>query len=301
MKKMLLLAAVLFSLSFFAQSQDKIYRKGGNTIKAKVTEIGVDEIKYKLFDEPDGPVYTIEKDRIIKIVYQSGRTEVYQSNIKDPEIYMGQQTRAIKIDFLSPLLGHTEIGFEKNLKPGRSIEFSLGLIGLGKNHELYYYGSINGFQDYKRSGKGAYVAAGYKFSKLPDFINRNIRYTHVMQGFYVKPAAYMGSYSENIISEKNNQVVVDRRSVVFGALMLDFGKQWVMGEKFLLDIHYGFGYSMDNIKSDNNYYATFGDEYSAHNFGVIRVGRSPGLGVMGGIKVGWLIKGKGDAPKVENK
>ncbi len=301
MKRILVLAVFLVSLSQVSFSQDKIYRKGGETLKVKVIEIGVDEIKYKLFDEQDGPIYAIEKDRILKIVYQSGRTEVYQNNIKDPELYAGQPTRGIKIDFLSPLLGHTEISFEKGIKPGRSMEFSLGLIGLGKNHEIYYYGSVSGFQDYRRSGRGGYVAAGYKFSKLPDFINRNIRYTHVMQGFYVKPSVYAGTYSENVVSEKNGQVVVDRRSVVFGALMLDFGKQWVMGDRFLLDIHYGFGYSFDNIKTDNNYYATFGDEYSAHNFGVIRLGRSPGLGIMGGIKVGWLLKVKSDALPGEKK
>ena len=300
MKKILLLVLVSISICQFSFSQDKIYRKGGHTIKAKVTEIGIDEVKYKLFDEQDGPVYSIEKDRILKIVYQSGRTEVYQNNIKDPELYIGQQRQAIKVDFISPLLGHTEISYERNIKPGRSMEFSLGVIGAGKNHALDYYGSVSSFGEYKRSGRGAYVSGGYKFSKLPDFINRNIRYSHVMQGFYVKPTAYLGSYSENMLSEKNSQIVVDRRSVVFGALMLDFGKQWVMGEKFLLDLHYGFGYSMDNIKATGNYYGNFGDEYSAHNYGVIRVGRSPGLGLTGGIKVGWLIGGKKESP-AENK
>lgn len=288
MKPILLIAFLSFTLFNTAFSQDKIYRKGGQTLKVKVVEVGVDEIKYKLYDEPDGPTYGIEKDRILKIVYQSGRTEIYQSNIKDPELYMGQLKKAIKLDFLSPLLGHTELSFEQNIKPGKSYDIILGIIGLGKNNQLDYYYST-GFEEYKRSGRGLYVGAGYKFSKLPDFINRNIRYSHIMQGFYVKPTAYIGSYSENVLSDKNGQIVVDRRSVFFGAVMLDFGKQWVMGDRFLLDVHYGFGYIGDNIDSDNYYYASFGDEYSAHNYGVIRVGRSPGLGLMGGIKVGWLL------------
>ena len=294
MKRILLVLVVLLGFSSFVFSQDKIYRKGGQTIKAKVTEIGIDEIKYKLFDEPDGPSYSIEKDRIIKIVYQSGRTEVYQNNLKDPELYVGQANKALKLEFLSPLLGYTEITFEKGIAPGRSMEFSLGIIGAGKNHEIYYYGYFPGgsIEEYKRDARGAFISGGYKFSKLPDFINRNIRYSHVLQGFYVKPNAIFGTYSDNVVSEKNQQIVVDRRSVTFGALMIDLGKQWVFGEKFVLDLHFGFGYTADNIKFDGNVYSAVGDEYSAYNFAVGRVGRSPGLGVQGGIKIGFLFGGK---------
>lgn len=289
--KQLVFFALFLLLAGQAFSQDKIYRKGGEVLKVKILEIGIDEIKYKLYDEPDGPTYTIEKDRIIKISYETGRTEVYQNNLKDPELYVGQLTKAIKIDFISPLLGHTELSFEKNMKPGNSVEFSLGLIGLGKNHESYYYPSTGIYTEYNRSGRGAYIGGGFKFSRLPDFINRNIRYTHVMQGFYVKPAAYFGVYGENVIDIKTGQEVVARRSVVFGAIMLDFGRQWVLGDRFLLNPHFGFGYVMDNVKDDNNgMYSDFGDEYAAHNYGVTRVGRSPGLGVMGGIRLGWLIK-----------
>jgi hypothetical protein len=40
-----LLFSFVYSVSF---SQDKIYKKGGEIIKATVTEVGTGEVKYKL-------------------------------------------------------------------------------------------------------------------------------------------------------------------------------------------------------------------------------------------------------------
>ena len=49
---------------FICFSAGQNFRKGGQIINAKITEIGTDEIKYKIFEEPDGPAYVIEKDKI---------------------------------------------------------------------------------------------------------------------------------------------------------------------------------------------------------------------------------------------
>jgi hypothetical protein len=62
----LVLILVLFSAS--AWSQDKIYKKGGEIVEAKITEVGTDEIKYRIFNDQSGPMYSLDKDRIIKVV-----------------------------------------------------------------------------------------------------------------------------------------------------------------------------------------------------------------------------------------
>lgn len=60
-----------------AKSQDKIYKKDGTVLEAKVTEVGSSEIKYKAFANLNGPVYTISKESILKIVYENGNIETY--------------------------------------------------------------------------------------------------------------------------------------------------------------------------------------------------------------------------------
>ncbi|MBY0425818.1 MAG: hypothetical protein K2Q22_09295, partial [Cytophagales bacterium] len=49
------------------QAQDVIIKTDGDEIKAKVEEIGTLEVKYKRFDNEDGPSYTILKSDVFVI------------------------------------------------------------------------------------------------------------------------------------------------------------------------------------------------------------------------------------------
>ena len=287
MKKIILfLLIIIVTTQLFAQ--DKIYKLKGTVINAKVIEIGTDEIKYKLFDSPDGPVYVVDKSTLNRIEFADGRVEKYKLSYKDPQNYQGQLSKAIKINFLAPLLGYTQFSFEKSISPLKSYELGLGIIGAGKNYQIddYY---INGqYQPYKRNAFGGFVEAGYKFNKLPNFFSKGIRMTHIMQGSYVKPTATLGFYTDNAISYKTGNPVLEKRNNVFGAIILNFGHQWVFGDKFLIDIFYGLGYAFDNVKHDNN------DSYYSSNiynhFVIQKAGPGANLGVSGGLKAGLLIK-----------
>lgn len=57
-------------------AQDRIILKNGNIIDAKVQEIQVSEVKYKRFDNLNGPVYTMQKSEIFMITYENGSKEV---------------------------------------------------------------------------------------------------------------------------------------------------------------------------------------------------------------------------------
>src|SRR5665647_945927 len=181
MKKIILfLLIIIVTTQLFAQ--DKIYKLKGTVINAKVIEIGTDEIKYKLFDSPDGPVYVVDKSTLNRIEFADGRVEKYKLSYKDPQNYQGQLSKAIKINFLAPLLGYTQFSFEKSISPLKSYELGLGIIGAGKNSQIDNY-YINGqYQPYKRNAFGGFVEAGYKFNKLPNFFNKGVRtvsYTHL--------------------------------------------------------------------------------------------------------------------------
>ncbi|MDQ6755582.1 MAG: hypothetical protein M3004_01480 [Bacteroidota bacterium] len=285
MKKITLFLLIIFSISSQIFAQDKIYRKNGQVVKAKIIEIGTSEIKYKLPDNPESPIYVLEKDNINKIEYEDGRVEKFATNLKDPEKYIGQLHKAIKVDFLGPLIGYSQISFEKSTGVGKGYEITLGIIGAGKNQRVDYY--YNNVQLQKRNQFGFSTSVGYKFNKWPDFLFGRTRLTHIMQGAYAKPIIYVGSYKEDrLILKGNYQYVVERPSITFAALQIEFGKQWVFGEKFLIDIYTGYGYGFDNKKGDG----IFDDNSSAFNYINARGGNSPGLSVTYGIKLGWLIK-----------
>ena len=80
MKKITSLLALLLLSSVVAGAQDLITRKNGTDIVAKVLEVGISDVKYRLYDERDnGPVYTIPQDDILVIRYESGRNEVFDN------------------------------------------------------------------------------------------------------------------------------------------------------------------------------------------------------------------------------
>jgi hypothetical protein len=291
---MKLLFSLFFTLfvCFTSYSQDKIYKKGGEIIEAKISEVGTSEIKYKVFKDTDGPTYTIEKDRILKVVYQNGRTELYTSSLKDPELYADQQKRALKINFLAPLRGYTQFNYEQNLRPGRSVELSLGVIGLGKRQQLDNSLFSSGPVYYKEQA-GAFVSGGYKFSKMPDYLSGRDKYSHVLQGSYVKPEFYLGVYGQNFETNNGSGIAqLNKKTVVFSALMINLGKQWVLGDKLVLDVYGGLGYVVDNLNKITRQEedGTYVEDYAGDHFGVITTGANSGFGFSGGLKLGILIK-----------
>ena len=66
-------------------SQDLIILNTGDEIQSIVKEVGINIIKYKKFENQQGPVYTIEKSKVFMIKYQNGSKDVFteQSN-KNP-------------------------------------------------------------------------------------------------------------------------------------------------------------------------------------------------------------------------
>ena len=280
------LFAIFLLTGISLKAQDKIYRKNGQILKVKVIEVGTAEIKYRIFGDADGPIYVLEKDRIKKIEYANGTTEKLVVNLKDPEQYADQLNKDIKIDFIGPLIGYSQITYEKSTGVGKSYELTLGIIGAGKNQLIDYYDTQ--FRLAKKNQFGIAAGAGYKFSKLPDFLFGRTRFTHLMQGGYARPTIYVGNYSENRVAYKgNNQYELERQNITFGALQVELGKQWVFGDKFLLDVYWGLGWGFDNKKGNGYWYD---DDLAAYNYINARVGRSPGFSSTFGIKTGLLIK-----------
>jgi hypothetical protein len=283
------LFSALFFFSSLSFSQDKLYKQNGQVLNVKVVEIASSEIKYKLYTNLDGPIYVLETDRIKKLIYENGKTETFSENLMDPDKYTGQANKAIKVNFFSPLYGFFEVGFEKSIKPGRAFEVSLGIIGAGRTSILDFYDSKLG--DVKRAPSGFFVSGGFKFDKLPElFASKKTRVSHIMQGNYIKPVFYLGKYSENTVIRKNNRPVVEKQNVTFGALQLEFGRQWVLGNRLVIDLYSGLGYGFDNKKYADQYYSSENEKSDyAYNYANARLGKSPGFSYTFGLKLGMLM------------
>ena len=83
----------LFILSFVLKAQDKIYKTDSTIIVSKVIEITDGDIKYKNFNNQNGPLYTISIPEVHMIVYQNGEKEIYNAlKVKKPTTVASTQT-----------------------------------------------------------------------------------------------------------------------------------------------------------------------------------------------------------------
>jgi hypothetical protein len=82
--KIFIIALFCFSFTISTHAQDKIMFIDGTEILSKVIEINNSEIKYKQFDNQNGPTIITLKKNIFIIKYENGTKEVFTENlIKD--------------------------------------------------------------------------------------------------------------------------------------------------------------------------------------------------------------------------
>lgn len=133
--KLLLIIILGFCLSGFAQ--DYIYKKDKSIQKAKILEVGIEKVKYKKSEVPNGPTYEILKSDIIKIQYSNGFVDVLN------EINLEDSTRFENGKRLVDTTSFSEIYFLFNYGQDESQEFPLYLNGTYiftiKNHTRLTY------------------------------------------------------------------------------------------------------------------------------------------------------------------
>ena len=71
MKKFLILCTLMISGASIVLSQDILVLKNGDEIESKITEIGINEIKYKKHSLPDGPDYVCLKSDVFMIKFKT--------------------------------------------------------------------------------------------------------------------------------------------------------------------------------------------------------------------------------------
>ena len=77
MKKIFLILFTIIGFGINTNAQDIIILKNGDEIQAVVQEIGKNDIKYKKFENLNGPFYMMEKAEIFMIKYENGSKDVF--------------------------------------------------------------------------------------------------------------------------------------------------------------------------------------------------------------------------------
>lgn len=119
--KRLFFTLLVASSTLYVSALDIIITHDEKKIDAKVLEISETEIKYKEADDLEGPTYVLGIQKVVSIVFSSGKVKVFEKNPENTAQLMTQiQQQRITIDhpetkYLSPsLLSYIE-GFPKNV------------------------------------------------------------------------------------------------------------------------------------------------------------------------------------------
>ena len=159
-KKIYLPIALLF-ITCLSYSQDIIFRINGETIESKVEEINTNDIKYKKFENLNGPTYTIEKKELKQIKFENGTIESFEKDNLKNEISI-EETKAFIVKEINEH-GFEEDSFKNKYKASFEGDY-LRLIVMTKNNEesndgiLFDFSNVYKFQNVSvRSNNLAFI------------------------------------------------------------------------------------------------------------------------------------------------
>lgn len=154
----LLLLIIAFQSAF---SQDKLIRKDGTTLEVKIIEISSTEIKYKLYDNLDGPVYLKPKYEFVRAEYKNGDKDIFKS--AEPETPIATEPKAKKIRE-----GKISDWIRFNVEAGAAYAESFNAIPVRLDQTVHRYGNGNKYSrnpSSKASQVSPYLGMNFLFGK----------------------------------------------------------------------------------------------------------------------------------------
>lgn len=166
MGKILLSLALAAAFAIPSFAQDIVILKNGTSIDAKVLEVDDNSIRYKKFDNPEGPTYTAKKESISEIRYKNGTKETFNnaqkrlSPDKDPNSIWWTKARETKLGFWMDPLGCAQWG------PMVGMSIRMGMNFDVKAHMRIYHSEFPLAEGFNRNNFKNGVGFGLEFSKL---------------------------------------------------------------------------------------------------------------------------------------
>ena len=252
--KFFMVLAVCLS-PLFASAQDVITLKSGDEIQAKVTEVGQTEVKYKRFDNPDGPTYTVNKSDIFMVKYQNGQKDVF----KDEQPAQNNKGNDDDGEFWKPYK------WTNQRIAGISLFADLGgfaFTGPRAGIELRYRRfQVNGF--YKYGGIGAMntvYLSSVRTDNLADNINGHgggytVKFLFPLGGSNsALPIGVINEWTYYSCTFDDINFHSDWSNAAVGSTGLGFGYNYHTDKGFYFTIGGYWGVSVFNLEYSNTYY-----------------------------------------------
>lgn len=145
--------------------------------------------------------------------------------------FESQKKSIIKMEFFSPLTGNTTFGYERYVKDWVSWEAKVGIIGLG-------------IDPADIDPVGVMFRAGPKFKLNPDFVTDGMKGSHLLSGKYIRPEIVASFYTQDntVYEDFTGNPNTSREDYAAVAVLLNYGRQYVLADIMSLDYHIGLGY-----------------------------------------------------------
>lgn len=95
--KFLLRFLFLFCCFTTLNAQDTLIKKTGDTLLIRLTEIGIDELRYKRFDYQEGPVFVISKAEVRLVIFQNGARESFDTYVPRVKPHAGNEDVTLQV------------------------------------------------------------------------------------------------------------------------------------------------------------------------------------------------------------
>lgn len=250
---------LLIFIAAQALAQDYIYMKDGSEYRAKIQEILPEEIKFKKFDQPDGPLRTVKIADVISITYQDGTEEVFGKTMPD------KKTNETETDY-----GKQEYvySYSDEKKENKTIEKPKSkfeenrhdnYVSLGSGFGNSYGGAGMRFQFRKGGIVGFGLHTGFGLYTAPIYNNDPKFFQRIMFDFGLKLFVYKWIYINahiGMMGRDHESYLYDsdrysgRSEVLFGPSFMA-GVDYIIGKHF--GINTGAGVSLAFQRIDNSY------------------------------------------------
>lgn len=245
--KTTLFASILLLLSTASFAQDKIFKKDGSVIEAKVLEVGVKTVSYKRLDNEDGPRYTVAKSALDRIEYENGSNDFFDPRSKEkhsPKVDKPKYGNNI-IAFFPMLVNNGGVGlgvsYERLLGKNSFVSFYLPLSATFTSDYNSYYNGNNVIVNGDRTSYTYFAMPGIKI--YPTGAKGKVRYGvgPAIALRYSNDAGYSQPYyspNGSVIYNYNRQDYFTAGAVINNSLNISPTKRLYLG----LELALGFAF-----------------------------------------------------------
>ena len=257
---------ILTLISLTAFSQDIIVKKNGDEIESKVLEITLEVVKYKKYDNLEGPTISILKTEIFMIKYENGTKDVFGLDEKEkkeeresgyePVDYKRIESEKDKVTVtyskveyphverdrgiyhhikVNPLLifsGDIPIYYERRLGKFFSVEFGIGITQFDYMYEI---GLLNDYiSDIERTPK-----IGYSIRSSGKFYPS--KYTRALDEMYFGMTLKYKRYNTELVQCGSSNIpdFSEYRNLL--DVLLSGGYVFYISDMVLFDVYAGVG------------------------------------------------------------